>query len=417
MVKNYRPTRTRSKKNLMNSENNSKTDPLNRKMNIKKSLMMGTAVILTNGSLAHEDAKTAHGLIRGTERFEITGVIDHNSAGQDAGEVLDGVHRNIPVYSDMASFLKDSGKKPDYAIIGVALYVGRLDEQWQKLALDIIQQGISIVNGMHMLLGDNPVFEAAAEKNNARIIDIRRHKPFDQLHFWSGRIFDMKIPRIAVLGTDCALGKRTTSRMIVEACRKKEMTAEMIYTGQTGWLQGSPYGFILDTTINDFVSGEIEAAIIQCEQEAGPDLILVEGQSGMRNPLGPCGTEIIVSGNVKGVILQHTPFRKFFDTTEKLGCLLHDIESEIKLIEMYGTKVIAVTLNGTGSSNEELRSYARSLEKKTGIPVVCPLKEPMEKILPFIRQFIEDHHKLPDTTSMEKVRNIKGDNCHARPAY
>ena len=126
-------------------------------MNTKKSLMMGTAVVLTNGSLDHEDAKTAHGLIRGSERFEITGVIDHNSAGRDAGEVLDGVHRNIPVFSDIAAYLSTKGKKPDYAIIGVALSGGRLDEQWLALTLDIIQKGISIVNGMHMLLGDNPV--------------------------------------------------------------------------------------------------------------------------------------------------------------------------------------------------------------------------------------------------------------------
>jgi len=393
----------------MSAENKSKTNSLN----TKKSLMMGTAVVLTNGSLAHPDAKTAHGLIRGSERFEIIGVIDPNSAGQDAGEVLDGIHRNIPVYSDITAYLTEKGKKPDYAIIGVALGGGLLDEQWLTLTLDVIEQGISIVNGMHMLLGDNPVFQAAAKKSNARIIDIRRSKPFDQLHFWSGRIFDMKIPRIAVLGTDCALGKRTTSRMIVEVCRKTGITAEMIYTGQTGWLQGNPYGFILDTTINDFVSGEIEAAIIQCEEEAKPDLIIIEGQSGMRNPLGPCGTEIIVSGNVKGVILQHTPFREFYDETEKLGCLLPGIESEIKLIELYGAKVIAVTLNGTGGNSEQLSSYARSLGEETGIPVVCPLEDPMENILPALTQFIQDHDQLPDNTSLAKPFNSHGDHNHA----
>jgi uncharacterized NAD-dependent epimerase/dehydratase family protein len=187
----------------------------------------------------------------------------------------------------------------------------------------------------------------------------------------------------------------------------------MIYTGQTGWLQGNPYGFILDTTINDFVSGEIEAAIIQCEQEARPDLIIVEGQSGMRNPLGPCGTEIIVSGNVKGVILQHTPFRKFYDTTDKLGCLLPTLESEIKLIEMYGTKVIGVALNGTGGTSEALTAYARSFEKETGIPAVCPLKETMEKMLPVLHQFIQDHHLLPDTTVRVGISHHTEDQNHA----
>ena len=33
---------------------------------------------------------------------------------------------------------------------------------------------------------------------------------------------------------------------------------EVIYTGQTGWLQGFRHGFIFDATLNDFVSGELE---------------------------------------------------------------------------------------------------------------------------------------------------------------
>ncbi len=58
----------------------------------------GSAVILTNGLLDTADAKTAHGLVRGTERFDIKGVIDQNHAGRDAGDILDGICRNIPVF-------------------------------------------------------------------------------------------------------------------------------------------------------------------------------------------------------------------------------------------------------------------------------------------------------------------------------
>ena len=64
------------------------------------------AIVLSNGLLTHSDAKTAHGLIRGSERFDVVAVIDHLSAGQDAGEVLDGKHRNIPVYASVAEALK-----------------------------------------------------------------------------------------------------------------------------------------------------------------------------------------------------------------------------------------------------------------------------------------------------------------------
>jgi uncharacterized NAD-dependent epimerase/dehydratase family protein len=53
------------------------------------------AIIITGGYLNSSNAKTAHGLIRGTDRFTIVGIIDEKSAGKDAGEVLDGKKRNI----------------------------------------------------------------------------------------------------------------------------------------------------------------------------------------------------------------------------------------------------------------------------------------------------------------------------------
>ena len=82
----------------MNYKNNEDVDKVeNILKHRKKNIMMGSAIILTNGSLEHADAKTAHGLIRGTERFDIKGVIDLNRAGMDAGEVLDGIYKNIPV--------------------------------------------------------------------------------------------------------------------------------------------------------------------------------------------------------------------------------------------------------------------------------------------------------------------------------
>ena len=34
----------------------------------------------------------------------------------------------------------------------------------------------------------------------------------------------------------------------------------MIFTGQTGWLQDGRYGFVLDSTPNDFVCGELSIA-------------------------------------------------------------------------------------------------------------------------------------------------------------
>ena len=347
-----------------------------------------TALILTNGRLATSDAKTAHGLIRGTERFDIAGVIDPVNAGKDAGEILNGRVRNIPVFKSISTFLDQSRQKPDYCIIGVALSGGKLPEDWNDILLEVLENRIGIISTMHHLLSEKPLLHDAALKYGVEIIDLRKPKPIDQLHFWSGEIYKVRAAKIAVLGMDCAIGKRTTARFITEMCRQNDIRTEMIYTGQTGWLQGFKHGFIFDATLNDFVSGELEHAVVECDRGSSPDLMLIEGQSGLRNPSGPCGSEIIVSANVKGVILQHAPFREHYEELEHLGCLLPDVKNEIELIRMYGAQTLAVTLNGEGGTREKLTEYQQKLAQRLQLPVVCPLYEGTEALLPVIKSFI-----------------------------
>jgi len=355
--------------------------------------MRDTALILTNGRLATSDAKTAHGLIRGTDRFNIVGIIDSISCGKDAGEIIDGRFRNIPVFETIGSFLDHHRQKPDYCIIGVALSGGKLPEDWNDILLEVLEARISIIGTMHHLLSEKPVLRAAALKNGVEIIDLRKPKPIDQLHFWSGEIFKVRAAKIAVLGMDCAIGKRTTARIITEMCRQEGIRTEMIYTGQTGWLQGYQHGFIFDATLNDFVSGELEHAVVECDRQSSPDLILIEGQSGLRNPSGPCGSEIIVSANVKSVILQHAPFRKYYEDLEHLNCLLPDLKDEIDLIRMYGAQTLAVALNGEGGTHEELSDYRQGLAQRLQLPVVCPLHEGTAALLPVIRRYISRQHQ------------------------
>ncbi len=352
---------------------------------------MDSAIILTNGRLDTEDAKTAHGLIRGTSRFNITGVIDPVNAGRDAGEILDGRPRDIPVVASIGQYIERTKQQPDYCIVGVALSGGKLPADWHEVLLEAIDNRIGIISTMHHPLDEIPELRDAARKNGIQILDLRKPKPIEQLHFWSGKIYQIGTPRIGVLGMDCAIGKRTTGRLIEQACCRNGIRAEMIYTGQTGWLQGYRHGFIFDATLNDFVSGELEHAVLECVRESSPDLILIEGQSGLRNPSGPCGSEIIVSANVKGVILQHAPFRMFYEELDKWGCRLPAVEDEINLIKMYGAQTLAVSLNGAGGTGEELIPYQQELAQKLGIPVIRPLQEGVADLLPVIRRFMSQN--------------------------
>lgn len=347
---------------------------------------MRRAVILTNGLLQTSDAKTAHGLIRGTERYEIVGVIDPPLAGLDAGEILDGKNRNIPIFASIED-ASESLKKIDWMIIGVATVGGILPPDMFAIVENAISMGISIVNGLHEYLSENETLQTLAARHQVQLVDVRKPKPRKELHFWTGKILDVSIPIVAVLGTDCALGKRTTSRLSVAVCNEHNINAQMIYTGQTGWLQGIPYGFILDATLNDFVTGELEHAILQCIEERDPDIIFIEGQAALRNPSGPCGLEFLISGNARHVILVHAPKRVYYDNEIHWG-KIPDVKSEIEIIEKFNATVIALVLNTELCNIEEAKYYQKKYSEELSIPVFLPMEEGLEKLLPVIQNLV-----------------------------
>jgi uncharacterized NAD-dependent epimerase/dehydratase family protein len=350
--------------------------------------MDGTALVLCDGYFATNNGKTAHGLVRGSDRYRIVGVIDPPTAGRDAGEVLDGKPRGIPVFASLSEALARLPEKPGFAIVGVATSGGVFTPGLRAALLEAIESGLSVVNGLHHLAADQPELAEAAKRRGVTITDIRRPKKPEELHFWTGEALRVRAPRIAVLGTDCALGKRTTTRMLTEAARKEGIRAEWIYTGQTGWLQGVPFGFVLDATANDFVSGELEHAIVSCSRQLDPEVIFLEGQSALRNPSGPCGSELILSGGARGVVLQHAPGRHHFDGLEELGCAIPPVAQEIELVRLYGARAIAMALNGEGLAPERLRAERDRLERELAIPVALPLEEGVERLLPAVREFL-----------------------------
>jgi len=357
------------------------------------------AIILTSGLFDSHNAKTAFGLIRNSEQYEILAVIDQNFAGQDAGKLVDGQVLDIPIHATINEFLRarssrnklvleESGRGV-YAIIGIATQGGVIPEGLRIELLEALSSGMHVVNGLHHYLSDDPELVQRAENNQAKLLDIRKPKSAKDHAFWTGNILNVRAPRIAMFGMDCALGKRTSSLWLRDACRKQGIRTEMIYTGQTGKLQGGRYGFILDSTLNDFVSGELEEAIFRCDQEENPDLMLLEGQSSLRNPSGPCGSEYLCSALAKGVILQYAPKQKYYltDDDRKLWPM-PPIEEELELIRLYGSLTLAITLNSYELTKKELESEQQKLEERLGLPVVCPMEEGMERLVPVVQEFI-----------------------------
>ena len=60
-----------------------------------------TAIVYCEANFASGDGKTANGLVRHSERYEILSVIDSTHAGADAGAYLDDVPNGIPICADL----------------------------------------------------------------------------------------------------------------------------------------------------------------------------------------------------------------------------------------------------------------------------------------------------------------------------
>ncbi len=350
--------------------------------------MSHNAIIITHGLLNTDEAKTAHGLVRDTSRYRISGIIDHVSAGCDVREIISQAPRSLPIYASLTECLNEVSEPVTHCLVGVAGHGGKIPPGMLDTIYDALKNKLHIVNGLHEYLSDIPEVVRLAEENGVSITDIRKPKPKEQLHFWEGDIFDIPSLKVAVLGTDCNLGKRTTTRLFLHALRKADISAEMIYTGQTGWMQDNRFGFIFDSTLNDFISGEIEAAIVQCYREAHPQVILLEGQSSLRNPGGPGGSEFLVSAEAKHVVLQHAPARKYFGGYEHLNAEIPSLESEIELIRMYGSEVIGLTLNTENLSLEEARQYQHRYQQELGITTLLPLYDDFAELINMLRPLL-----------------------------
>jgi len=355
-----------------------------------KKTIDGKALVYADGAFNTPNGKTAHGLVRFTERYEVVGVLDHKYKGQDAGLVLDGRKNNIPIFKDLKEALLklSDSDKPKSLVIGLAPDGGRLPAEAKDTIKTALELGLNVDSGLHDFLYKDLELMAIARKNNCRVRDIRRTPDRDQLHFFTGKIEDVDCLKIALLGTDSAIGKRTTAWIIVHAFRKAGLKAEMAGTGQTAWMQGAKYSMIMDSCINDFVSGEIEHAVHEAWKNESPDLIVIEGQGSLMNPAYPGGFEILAAGRPDYVIIQHAPKRIEYDGFP--GYVLHPIKEQINAIEtISGKKVIAVTVNHEDMTKEEIAPACLKITEETGLPAFDVLEYGAEELVELLKSYLK----------------------------
>jgi uncharacterized NAD-dependent epimerase/dehydratase family protein len=344
---------------------------------------VATAVVYCEANFGAPDGKTANGLVRHSEKYEIVSIIDSEKYGLDAGVVLGEKPNAIPICRDLADAVAQVGAVPDYFIFGMAPSSGMLSARERGVVLEAIGLGMNVVNGLHEFLNDDPEFVAASMASNVEILDVRRPRAKKDLRMFTGRISEVTCPRIAVLGTDSAIGKRTTATILTRALNDRGVKAVMVGTGQTGLIQGARYGIALDAIPSQFCSGEMEATVIEAFEGEHPDVIIVEGQGALSHPAYLTSTFILRGSKPQGVVLQHAPGRTKLGDFE--GMPMPTPASEINLIESFAdTKVIGLTINHENMTDAEISAAITLYECELGIPATDALTRSPEHLVDMV---------------------------------
>lgn len=339
-----------------------------------------TAIVYCEGNFAKVDGKTANGLVRYSQAYRIVSVIDSCHDGQDSGHVLDNVTNHIPIFRALKAAVTHELSVPDTFIYGMAPSTGTLSPQDRGVVLDAIALGMNIVSGLHEYLSDDPEIVALAHQRNVTIRDIRKPKASKDMRLFDGSVARVSALRIAVLGTDCAIGKRTTATVLANALNAKGIKTVLIGTGQTGLMQGAKYGVAMDAVPPQFCCGELEGAIVAASDAEHPDVILIEGQGALSHPAFCTSAFVLRGSQPDAVILQHAPKRAHRCDFPSMP--MPNPVDEIALIEAFAnTKVIGVTINHEGMTEAEVSATIDAQSQKLGLPVTDALTRPVSHLL------------------------------------
>lgn len=354
----------------------------------------GTAIVYCESQFGAIDGKTANGLVRHSEMYRILSVIDSSKAGLDSGMLLDRKANGIPVCSNLVDALAHTDNVPDYFIFGVAPATGRLAPLQREAIFEAMARGMHIVSGLHEFLGDDPEFAAASRRHAVRLIDIRKPRPKSELRLFTGRIHDIACPRIAVLGTDCANGKRTTATVLNQALKGAGLNSVVINTGQTGLIQGARHGVAMDAVPSQFCAGELEATILEAYAAERPDVMIIEGQGALSHPAFSTSSFILRGSCPHAVLLQHAPGRATRCDFPHMP--MPSPASEINMIETFAdTRVIGLTINSENLSRAEAEAAMTEYARELGLPVTDALAHSPRELLDMVFAALPELQRRP----------------------
>jgi uncharacterized NAD-dependent epimerase/dehydratase family protein len=212
--------------------------------------------------------KTMRGVLR-YRGEDVVGIVDSTRAGE--------TEQGHSIVADVDAAL---ALGPTVALVGVATQGGRFPPAWRKLLRDCVENGISVENGLHEFIRDDPELAPLAAASGATLTDLRR--PPDGLDVPSGRNLELPGKVVLTVGSDCAIGKMTVALELDREARARGIASEFVPTGQTG-IAIAGWGISVDAVVADFIAGAAERLVVE-GSERGGELLLVEGQGSISHP-------------------------------------------------------------------------------------------------------------------------------------
>jgi len=281
-----------------------------------------------------------------------------------------GYGGDIPV---VASIDEGVARGADALLVGIAMHGAGFSATLREAIHTAIDRGLTIWNGLHTFVGDDPELGALAKARGVTLHDVRR--PPSDLPVGTGRVREIDATVVLAVGTDANIGKMTVMLQLEAALRAGGRRAAFAPTGQTGiFIAG--WGLCVDAVIADFIAGASEQVTMQAAREA--DIVLVEGQGSILHP-GYSGVSLgLLHGSLPHALIAcHQPTRETYRHNDWLR--LWPLPDVIALHEAMArplrpARTIGVSLNTADLSDAEARAVIARTAKETGLPTTDPVR-------------------------------------------
>jgi uncharacterized NAD-dependent epimerase/dehydratase family protein len=273
--------------------------------------------------------------------------------------------------------------EPEVFVLGIAPSGGLIPSDWWTVIDRAVGEGLSIVNGLHDLVGPRYP-ELAREPGTRQYVWDVRTEPVG-LTNGTGAAADLTCSRLLMIGADMALGKMTAGLEITKAARARSIKTGFVATGQIG-ITITGAGIPLDAIRVDFASGAVQREVERHAQE-GAELIVIEGQGSLLHPgstsnlpllRGSCPTHLVLCIIAGQTHLVQVP-RIQIPPLEDLIRLYEDLAEACG--QFPRPKTIGVCINTSHLSADEAVTYCESLERKLRLPCVDPIRDGTDRLI------------------------------------